>query len=231
MLKTTRLAALAAVLLVAASAAVIPQAALAQTPPAPTAAPAAPGAPAASTAAPAAKPVGVKSTEIVDNPYGLQALWAGGDMVAKITLLILVVMSMGSWYIIITKVYEQFKMLRHGRTAEKSFWKAPSVKQGAEGLKKTSPYRFIAETGLEATARHTGALRRGRHERVDQHVDPARDRQRAEPHPGRPCVPGDGRLDRSVRRAVRNGVGHLPRADRHRHRRPGLDRQGRGSGG
>jgi len=156
MLKTTRLAALAAVLFVAASAAVVPLAASAQTPPAaPSAAPAAPAAPAAAPA-PAAKPVGVKATEIVDNPYGLQALWAGGDMVAKITLLILVVMSMGSWYIIITKVYEQYKMLRHGKSAEKSFWKAPSVKQGAEGLKKTSPYRFIAETGLEATARHTG---------------------------------------------------------------------------
>ena len=157
MLKTTRLAALAAVLLVAASAAVLPQAALAQTPPpAPAATPATPAAPAAAPPAPAAKAVGVKATEIVDNPYGLEALWKGGDMVAKITLLILVVMSMGSWYIIITKVYEQYKMLRHGKNAEKSFWKAPSVKQGAEGLKKTSPYRFIAETGLEATARHTG---------------------------------------------------------------------------
>jgi biopolymer transport protein ExbB len=158
MLKTTRLAALAAVLFVAASAAVVPPIASAQTPPpAPSAAPEAPAA-AAPTAAPVpvAKPAGVKATEIVDNPYGLEALWKGGDMVAKTTLLILVIMSMGSWYIIITKVYEQYKMLRHGRNAEKTFWKAPSVKQGAEGLKKASPYRFIAETGLEATARHTG---------------------------------------------------------------------------
>ncbi len=158
MLKTTRLAALAAVLFVAASAAVVPPTASAQTPPAaPSAAPEAPAAAAPTAApAPAAKPAGVKATEIVDNPYGLEALWKGGDMVAKTTLLILVVMSMGSWYIIITKVYEQHKMLRHGRNAEKTFWKAPSVKQGAEGLKKASPYRFIAETGLEATARHTG---------------------------------------------------------------------------
>jgi biopolymer transport protein ExbB len=158
MLKTTRLAALAAVLFVAASAAVVPPIASAQTPPpAPSAAPEAPASPAPTAApVPVAKPAGVKATEIVDNPYGLEALWKGGDMVAKTTLLILVIMSMGSWYIIITKVYEQYKMLRHGRNAEKTFWKAPSVKQGAEGLKKASPYRFIAETGLEATARHTG---------------------------------------------------------------------------
>src|SRR5512132_1790353 len=165
MLKMTRLALLAAALIVALPAALAPATVQAQAQPAPPATPSTTPppppmpattvtpAPAAPTAAPK---VGEKTTEIIENPYGLEALWKGGDMVARITLLILVVMSMGSWYIIITKVYEQYKMLRHGKSAEKSFWKAPSVKQGAEGLKKTSPYRFIAETGLEATARHTG---------------------------------------------------------------------------
>ncbi|MEK8029045.1 MotA/TolQ/ExbB proton channel family protein, partial [Ideonella sp. BYS139W] len=38
----------------------------------------------------------------VDNPYGLQALWTQSDAVAKAVLLILLVMSMGSWYVIIT---------------------------------------------------------------------------------------------------------------------------------
>ena len=41
--------------------------------------------------------------EAVGNPYGLSALWAQGDWVAKGTLLILVLMSMGSWYVIFTK--------------------------------------------------------------------------------------------------------------------------------
>jgi biopolymer transport protein ExbB len=115
MLKTTRLAALAAVLSVAASAAVVPQPAFAQTPaPAATAPAAAPAAPAEPAAAPA--PKATKATEVVDNPYGLEALWKGGDMVARITLAILVIMSMGSWYIIITKVYEQFRMMKHRGT-------------------------------------------------------------------------------------------------------------------
>ena len=74
------------------------------------------------------------------------------------TLAILAIMSMGSWYIIITKVYEQYKMGKHARAAEKSFWSAPSVQKGAEGLKKTSPYRFIAETGIEASSKHGGLL-------------------------------------------------------------------------
>src|SRR5439155_17840209 len=115
--------------------------------------------PAAPEAAPAAKAAsGTRTTEIVDNPYGLEALWKGGDLVARFTLGILAIMSMGSWYIIITKVYEQYKMNRQARAAEKTFWKAPSVHEGAAGLKKNSPYRFIAESGLEATSKHVGLL-------------------------------------------------------------------------
>jgi biopolymer transport protein ExbB len=94
--------------------------------------------------------------ELVENPYGLQALWAGGDIVSKATIAILVIMSMGSWYIIVTKVYEQYRMGRQGRAAEKKFWTAPTVRQGTEALKAGSPYRFIAESGLEASSKHGG---------------------------------------------------------------------------
>ena len=165
MLKMIRLAVSAAVLLIAAALAVLPQMAQAQAQPAaPAAAPAAPAAPAAtapvptSAAAPAQAAGGTRSVEIVDNPYGLEALWKGGDIVAKVTLAILAIMSMGSWYIIITKVYEQFRMRLQARAADKSFWNAPTVRQGAEKLKEGSPYRFIAESGLEATTKHVGLL-------------------------------------------------------------------------
>ena len=157
MLKMIRLTALAAALLVAVTSAVVPQAAQAQAqPPAPTA-PAAPpeAAPPAATA-PALPAGSTRTTEVVDNPYGLEAMWKGGDIVARITLGILVIMSMGTWYIIITKIYEQAKMGAQARAAEKSFWTAPSVRQGAAGLKEGSPYRYIAESGLEATTKHVG---------------------------------------------------------------------------
>ena len=167
MLNTKRLAALAAAVVMALPATLVAQGAAAQTPPpAPAAAPAAtppdaaapamvapPAAPAA--AAPAAK---ASNEVIIDNPYGLQALWAGGDLVARITLGILVIMSMGSWYVIITKIYEQAKMNKQAKRADKTFWTAPSVQQGAAALKQGSPYRFIAETGLEASNKHTGLL-------------------------------------------------------------------------
>jgi biopolymer transport protein ExbB len=164
MLKITRVPAVAGMALVAIAVTMFPFEGHAQGQASPPAAPAAASQPATPPAAPAAaapapKPAGaVATTEIVDNPYGLEALWKGGDIVARITLAILVIMSMGSWYIIITKVYEQFRMNAQARAAEKSFWRAPTVRQGAEGLKSSSPYRFIAESGLEASSKHTGLL-------------------------------------------------------------------------
>ena len=157
MLNKIRLAAVAAVMLIAVAFAAAPDAVLAQGQPQ---APAAPAAPAATVppVAPAATSAAAKAPEMIDNPYGLEALWKGGDLVAKTTLAILVIMSLGSWYIIITKIYEQYRMGVQAKDAQKKFWKAPNVKTGAEALKKSSPFRFIAEEGLEATQKHDGLL-------------------------------------------------------------------------
>ena len=97
-------------------------------------------------------------TEVVDNPYGLQALWAQGDMVAKATLVILLIMSMGSWYIIFVKVFEQRKLLKSADAAAKTFWSAGSVKDGAKALDEGSAFRFVAEQGLKASEHHEGTL-------------------------------------------------------------------------
>ena len=161
MQKMIRWAALAVVLLVGA-AAVLPvaQAQGQSAAPAPAAdAAATAAAPAAPAPAPAPKAAsGGRATEVVDNPYGLEALWRGSDMVAKATLVILIIMSMGTWYIIITKLYEQSKIGKAARKADKEFWNAPSVKEGAARLKAGSPFRFIAESGLEASDKHTGLM-------------------------------------------------------------------------
>jgi biopolymer transport protein ExbB len=130
---------------------------------APKAAPAAeaPAAPAAVPAAPAAKamaPAPTITKETIENPYGLEALWRQGDFVSKGTLIILVIMSMGSWYIIFVKLWEQFKLMREGREMAKAFWKSPSLKDGAKKLKDGSAFRFIAETGLDANEHHEGTL-------------------------------------------------------------------------
>jgi len=94
----------------------------------------------------------------VANPYGLGALWAQGDIVSRATIVILVIMSLASWYVLITKLLAQSRMGGQGRKANESFWKADTVLQGAQALQPGSPYRFIAESALEATHKHGGLI-------------------------------------------------------------------------
>ena len=110
----------------------------------------------AAVAAPVATPTTAKET--VDNPYGLGALWAQGDFVARGTLIILVIMSMGSWYILITKLYESLKISSEAKQARQGFFKSSSINEAVKKLKEGSAFRFIAESGIEASDHHEGAL-------------------------------------------------------------------------
>lgn len=169
MFKNTRLsAALAAVLFsVTAASALVSAPAFADAP-APAAAPAADAAapaaaPEAAAPAPAEAPAAPaapvkEEKEAVHNPYGIEALWAEGDFVSKGTLIILSLMSMGSWYILITKLIDQAKIFKQSKEAQAKFWKASSIAAGSATLKEGSPFRFIAETGTKATNHHDGAL-------------------------------------------------------------------------
>ncbi|MBB1162218.1 MotA/TolQ/ExbB proton channel family protein [Aquariibacter albus] len=93
-----------------------------------------------------------------DNPYGIKALWAQSDVVAKTTLLILALMSIGSWYVIVTKLVEQGRVGGHARKVQEGFWNSASIREGTEKLSAASPFRFIAEKGLEGASKHEGLL-------------------------------------------------------------------------
>ena len=91
------------------------------------------------------------------NHYGLAALWSGSDLVARTVLLILVVMSAGSWYLLVVKWIEQQRMLAQAKATE-AFWTAASVAQGVDTLATGSPFRFIAQAGADASVKHAGLL-------------------------------------------------------------------------
>ena len=106
-----------------------------------------------------------QATAVVENPYGLTALWSQGDIVARSTLIILAIMSLFSWYIILTKIWDQAKLKSSAKTVEKTFWNAPSVKDGIERLKKGDDFRNVAEDGIRAASHHDGRLT----DRIDLH--------------------------------------------------------------
>ena len=165
MFNNTRLSAvLAAVLFsVTAATAMVSAPAFAEDAAASAAASAPAAAPAADAAAPAASapadaaPAAKGGKEEVETPYGFEAVWNGG-FVSRGTLIILSLMSMGSWYIIITKLIDQMKIFKQSKETSAKFWKASSIAAGSQSLTDGSPFRFIAETGTKATAHHDGAL-------------------------------------------------------------------------
>ena len=122
--------------------------------------------PEAALAQAASAPMPAVETETVLNPYGLGALWAQGDMVSRATLLIMVVMSIGSWYIIFAKLWEQHKLMKNAQAAARSFWGAGTIKAGIETLEPGSAFRFVAESGQSASEHHEGTLV----ERIDLHT-------------------------------------------------------------
>ena len=104
--------------------------------------------------------------ETIDNPYGLATLWAQGDFVARGTLIAMILMSMGSWYILFTKLAEQQRLFRHAKDASEDFWRAASVDEGVKALNPHSVFRYIAEQGLKSAQHHEGTLV----ERIDLHT-------------------------------------------------------------
>ncbi len=92
------------------------------------------------------------------NPYGLDALWEQGDLVSKTTLLILLLMSMGSWYVVITRLRTSLRLDSDAREAQQMFASALTLHQGAKALREGSAFRFIAESGLRARERQAGTV-------------------------------------------------------------------------
>ena len=93
----------------------------------------------------------------VENPYGLQALWAQGDFIAKGVLILLALMSAYSWFIIFTKWWEQRRLLKQAAEADKNFWGADNIQNGVGKLTgKGNIFKAIASEAIDA-AQHHGA--------------------------------------------------------------------------
>jgi biopolymer transport protein ExbB len=91
------------------------------------------------------------------NPYGFEALWQQGDGVIKGVALLLLLMSIGSWFVIVMRGWELLRLRRVMRVAS-DFWHTQSF---AEGLKllgdqqADNPFRQLAEEGQAALDHHT----------------------------------------------------------------------------
>ena len=129
----------------------------------------APAAPAADAAAPAPAPAEAPATPANDKPaagaaadvptqYSLGHIWAEGSWISKAILVVLAIMSAGTWYIFFTKWIEQQRILGQASAVEKKFWTSATLNEGVDKLPKNSVFRGIAEAGLKASTGGTSLV-------------------------------------------------------------------------
>src|SRR5215471_9476624 len=82
------------------------------------------------------------------NPYGLMEALQQGGLIAQTVFGILCLMSVGTFYILFTKLIKQGKKVRA------SFWRSPSLKEASAKLEKNSAYKQIVDDGIKAQDEH-----------------------------------------------------------------------------
>ena len=108
--------------------------------------------PAPAEAAPPPPAPADEGQEKVANPYGLASLWSNGDFVAKSVIILLAIMSIGTWYIFFMKYWEQSRMLNQAKQVERRFWSSNNLNEGIDKLAKNSVFRSVAESGVRASS-------------------------------------------------------------------------------
>ena len=93
---------------------------------------------------------------MADNPYSLVSLWSQGDVIIKGVVVLLLLMSIASWYVIVTRLLRVFR-LRHATRATDSFWSMHSFDEGLEVLDTgilENPFRKMVLDAQAAREHH-----------------------------------------------------------------------------
>ncbi len=98
-------------------------------------------------AAPAANPD-------VAAQFGLIPALNEGGPISWSIFIVMVIMSVFSFYIMFTKLFEQQKVMNQYKQVRANFWRANTLEEGAAKLDKNSAYRQVVDDGIEAQKQH-----------------------------------------------------------------------------
>ncbi len=99
-----------------------------------------------------------------NNPYGLIPALQQGGLISYSVFTILVIMSLGTFYILFTKLMQQQKIISQGRKVRSSFWNSANLREAANKLDQKSAYRAIVDDALLAQEQHSKLT-----DPIDQH--------------------------------------------------------------
>jgi biopolymer transport protein ExbB len=89
------------------------------------------------------------------NPYGLGSALREGGLISQTVFTILCIMSIVSFYILFSKLFEQQKIMNQAKRVRSSFWQSGSLREGSAKLEKNSAYKQIVDDGLAAQEQHS----------------------------------------------------------------------------
>jgi biopolymer transport protein ExbB len=89
------------------------------------------------------------------NPYGFGSIWVQGDVVMKMVAVLLIAMSIASWFVIVTKAIQLLRYRKSSHAAGHAFWDTTSLAEGVTTLGTNNPFSDIAQAGISAMRHHT----------------------------------------------------------------------------
>ncbi len=94
------------------------------------------------------------ASQAAANPYGLAAIWSQGDWIAKLCLLLLAIMSIASWYVLVSKWLQLRNNQADTAAAHTAFDGMDNFIPQLRKLDAANPLRYVAAAGVDAAAQH-----------------------------------------------------------------------------
>jgi biopolymer transport protein ExbB len=87
--------------------------------------------------------------------FGLIPALNEGGPISWSIFISMVIMSVFSFYIMFTKLFEQQKVMNQYKEVRAQFWRAATLEEGAAKLDKNSAYRQVVDDGIAAQKQHS----------------------------------------------------------------------------
>ncbi len=97
---------------------------------------------------------GAAAAAPTQNKFGLIEALNEGGWISWSIFVVLVIMSVGSFYILFTKLLEQNKVLAQAKAVRANFWRSSTLQEGAAKLDKNSAFRQLVDDGISAQQQH-----------------------------------------------------------------------------
>ena len=92
--------------------------------------------------------------EAPETSFGFWQAMEEGGPVAWSILAVMIIMSVGSFYILFTKFFEQQKVMNQYKNVRSGFWRANNLRDGAGKLEKNSAWRQLVDDAVAAEEKH-----------------------------------------------------------------------------